>query len=391
MKTIVFSAMSVVLLSMVCTIPPAFGGAKIEIDKTKWLSIGAGVRASYATTEDAAPNGNDWDNNFSLENLRLYMNGQIHKYIKLEFNTECTDCSDGGDMIILDAIGKFEFNQYFNIWAGRLLTPADRAELDGPFFQNTFDFNKTPFYHQDFGNFAAGRFGRDDGVNIWGALTEEKRLTYVVGAFDGLDGVGNTGDRPLWAGRVSYNFLNVEQNPGYYTSSTYYGKGGDILTLAFVIQHQAGGTGTAAAPGDFTGMSTDLLFEKVLSNDGVVTLEGEFKYFDADLRAAALADPTNCFCLFDGESWTATGLYLFPQKVGIGQFQPYIRYTKNYADNSSDRKEYEGGINYIIDGHNARISLFYQYGDIATKGRTWVPGVRGDEVSAIKLAFQLQL
>ena len=84
-------------------------------------------------------------------------------------------------------------------------------------------------------------------------------------------------------------------------------------------------------PAILRALSTDLLFEKVLSNDGVVTVEGEYKYFDADLRAAALADP-NCFCLFDGKSWTATGLYLFPQKVGIGQFQPYIRYTKNYAD-----------------------------------------------------------
>ena len=125
MKTIGFSATSVVLLSLICIIPPAFGGAKIEIDKTKWLSIGAGLRASYATTEDAAPNGNDWDNNFSLENMRLYMNGQIHKYIKMEFNTECTDCSVMAEtMIVLDAIGKFEFNQYFNIWGGRLLVPC---------------------------------------------------------------------------------------------------------------------------------------------------------------------------------------------------------------------------------------------------------------------------
>ena len=126
--------------------------------------------------------------------MRLYMNGQIHKYIKLEFNTECTDCSpggsSGGDMIVLDAIGKFEFNDYFNIWGGRLLVPSDRSELDGPFFHNTFDFNKTPFYPQDFGNFAAGRFGRDEGVNIWGALTPDKKLTYVVGIFDGLDGKG---------------------------------------------------------------------------------------------------------------------------------------------------------------------------------------------------------
>jgi len=360
-------------------------------------------RASYATVEDAAPNGRDWNNNFGLENLRLYVNGQLHKYIKLEFNTECTNCSSSGTMIILDAIGKFEFNQYFNIWAGRLLAPSDRAELDGPYFQNTYDFNKTPFYPQDFGNpgagqgsptagdgAAAGRFGRDDGINIWGAFFEDKRLTYVVGVFDGLDGLGNTGDSPLWAGRFSYNFLNVEQNPGYYTSSTYYGKGGNIFTVAFAIQHQAGGAGTAADPANFTGYSVDALYERVFSNNSVLTLEGEYKAFETNLNATALA-ASGCFCIFDGDAWTATGLYLFPQKVGIGQIQPYVRATENKPDNSPSREEFEVGLNYIIDGHNAKISLFYQYGDIATKGRSYLPTTTGADVSAIKLALQLQL
>ncbi len=213
-------AASPLLLAIVLIAPQVYAGAKIEIDDTKWVSIGVGLRTSYATVEDAAPNGHDWNNNFSLENIRLYMNGQIHKYIKLEFNTECSDCSDGGDMIILDAIGKFEVSDYFNVWGGRLLVPADRAELDGPFYQNTFDFNKTPFYPSDFGSFTAGKFGRDDGVNIWGALTGDGRLTYVAGVFDDLNGGANTTDNLLYAGRVSYNFLNVEKNPGYYTSST---------------------------------------------------------------------------------------------------------------------------------------------------------------------------
>ncbi|NIP23305.1 MAG: hypothetical protein GWO38_05655, partial [Phycisphaerae bacterium] len=97
----------------------------------------------------------------------------------------------------------------------------------------------------------------------------------------------------------------------------------------------------------------DLLFEKVLSNKGVVTVEGEHKYFDSDLSNAALATP-GCFCMFDGHAWSAAGLYLFPQKVGIGQFQPYVRYTANYSNNSANSDEFEVGTNYVIDGHNAR-------------------------------------
>ena len=55
------------------------------------------------------------------------------------------------------------------------------------------------------------------------------------------------------------------------------------------------------------------------------------------------------------------------------------------------RDEIEGGINYIIDGHNARVSMFYQSGDIATKGLNYSPGASGSSVGAFKIAVQLQL
>ena len=411
MKKIFHSMTYVTFITIFLFAPQVLAGGTLKIDDTKSWNIGAGMRASYAATEDGAPNGTNWSSDFVTENMRLYMNGQLSEYLKMEFNTDCTNCMgtySSGTMIVLDAIAKFEFSPYFNVWAGRLLAPSDRAELDGPYYQNTFDFNKTPFYPQDFGNpgagagsrdvgnaAAAGRFGRDDGINIWGALSEDKRLTYVVGVFDGLDGLANRDGSPLWAGRFTYNFLAIEKNPGYYTSSTYYGNGGDIFTVAFAIQHQSGGAGSAANPGNFTGWSTDALYERVLSDKSVMTLEGEVKVFDADLGATALTEGANCFCIFEGHAWTATGLYLLPQDVGMGplkgQLQPYARFTENVPDNSPARDEYEIGLNYVIDGHNSRVSLFYQYGDIATKGRTYLKTTTGDEVSRIALAVQLQL
>ena len=85
------------------------------------------------------------------------------------------------------------------------------------------------------------------------------------------------------------------------------------------------------------------------------------------------------------------GLYLFPGEIGIGRFQPYARFTAISPDQSSAREETEFGTNYIISGHNARISAFYQYGDLASKGLfNWSPTATGQEVSAFKLALQLQ-
>ena len=96
--------------------------------------------------------------------------------------------------------------------------------------------------------------------------------------------------------------------------------------------------------------------------------------------------------MFDGDSFSVVGLYLLPKTIGIGKLQPYARYTGVYPNGSSNRDEVEAGINYVIDGHNARVSLFYQYGDIATKGLNYAPTVSGNpKVSAIKLALQIQI
>lgn len=360
----------------------ANAGAKIESgDGTKWLSIGVGVRSSYASIEDAAPSGNSRSNDFNLDSARIYLNGQIHKNVKFELNTECVFCGNNTleKYAVLDAIAKFEFTPSFNIWAGRMLVPADRAEMSGPFYANTYDFNKTPFYPADqsttHNNGGAGVYGRDDGVAVWGALGDEGRFTYATGVFDGLKGGSNQDDSMLYSARISYNFLNVESNPGYYTSSTYYGGAGDIFTVALAYQYQKDGTGTSVNPGDFTGYSIDALYETVLSNDNVATVEGEYKKFDTDNKTGGLN-------LVEGDSWTATALYLFSSEIGIGKVQPYLRYTDISPDHGNNKNESEIGLNYIISGQNARVSVMYQKGDLRTNG--------GRDLDVFKIGLQYQ-
>ncbi len=339
----------------------------------QWVSFGMGLRNSYTAMESGAPNGNVGDG-FQTDNFRLYVNGQIHKYLKFEINTDtrfskndsAQSIGNGLDMFVLDAIAKIELNDYVNIWLGRQLVPADRAEMSGPFFASTYTFNKTPFYPSDFGGGdEAGKYGRDDGVNLWGAVMDG-RFQYVVGAFEGAEGPFNRQSSPLVAGRVAFNLLDVEKNPGYYTSSTYYGEGGDILTVGFAAQHQANGAyqsfSDVNSGVDFTGYSADLLFEQKLDDNSVLTVEGEFKSFDVDLD---LTNPSSdCFCLFNGDSFLAKGLYMFPEKVWVGKFQPYIVYTEVNPEGFETQTEVEGGLNYVIDGHKAKLSTWYSYGDI---------------------------
>ncbi|MEO1884547.1 MAG: hypothetical protein ABGX28_00805 [Methylococcales bacterium] len=370
----------------------AQAGATFKMDDTKWISIGAGIRTSFSAVEEGAPSAtnSDWSNDFAVDNARIYLNGQVHENIKFEFNTESVTNNTGSDFFVLDAIAKFEFNDLVNIWVGRQLVPSDRAELNGPYYHSTYEFNKTPFYMNDQGSYTAGKYGRDDGINLWGALTADKKLTYVIGVFNGRVGGPDADDNLLYAGRVSYNFLDVEKNPGYYTSSTYYGKGGDILTVGFAAQWEEDALGAAGAEGDFLGYSVDLLGETTLGNGAVATIEGEYKRFELDGVASGADDSLG---MFEGDAYTGTALYLLPGKVGIGQLQPYVRYTYNdeQSGSSQDRDEYEAGINYIIDGHNARVSLMYQYGDLNSKGRLNYLDATGDDVHAIKLGFQMQI
>ncbi|MEI6192521.1 MAG: hypothetical protein WCP13_05520 [Nitrosomonadaceae bacterium] len=409
---------------MMATLPSAYAGGKITIDDTKWISVGMGMRGGFAAASSRAHNGG-YGNQFGINNARIYLNGQIHENIKFEFNTEsfnvgnaasATGGAFGGSSTIgiLDAIAKFEFNRYANLWAGRMLVPTERGELNGPFYHATFEGFKTPFFPQDYSTFVQksggaggtgnGMYGRDNGVTFFGDMDTKDlvglgHLQYSMGVFTGTRGAlgPNQSDSASYAGRLTYNFLNPEKNPGYYTSGTYYGTAGDILAVAVGVNHQKNGAGSLNYRTDFTGVVADVLFEKVLDNNmGVFTFNGEYKRFWANggtvqgNRAAMFAD-AGAFGQFSGQSWTAYGLYLIPHKVGIGRFQPYGRYTSVQPDQSAQRTEAEGGMNYVIDGHNARLAAFYQRGNLYTRSLDYSPSASGATINAFKVAFQLQI
>ena len=74
----------VLALSMLAMAPTVDAAKKLEIDETKWISIGGGIRSSFTSMEDAAPSGSDRNNDFNLDSARIYLNGQITETIKFE-------------------------------------------------------------------------------------------------------------------------------------------------------------------------------------------------------------------------------------------------------------------------------------------------------------------
>lgn len=432
-RFVVAGAVMALVAGMGSTLPSAYAGGVIKADEDKWISIGMGVRGSFNGIENDAVDTTSYSNHFKIDNARIYIDGSVHKYLKFTFNTECFNCNVGGgaghfagnsNIGLLDAIVKVEINELFNIWAGRTLVPSERGELNGPYYHATYDGFRTPFFPADFsGNFPAvtggpgifaggasaaanpggnaGQYGRDNGVVFFGKIHPfGTHLMYVGSVFTGARGGPNRGDSLLYAGRLQWNLLNDEINPGYYTSGTYYGTAGDILAIAGNVTHQKDGAGNfiTGNVSDFTGLSVDLLFEKVLPNDmGVFTFNGEFKRFFANYGEQAFQAGAgafgNCFCIFNGHSWSVYGLYLIPKEIGIGRFQPYVRFTSIDPRYANLRQEWETGVNYIIAGHNARVSAYYRYGDFNGSAGGFfaiAPEQAVQKVDSFHVAVQLQ-
>jgi hypothetical protein len=245
---LVAGATMALVAGMVSTLPSAYAGGTIKANDDQWISIGMGIRTKLSAVEDASANGQNYGTNFGVDNARIYINGKIHKYVGFTFNTECFNCAVGGNgtfltppnvpppgvqgsgsqfggnsnIGLIDAIGKFEFNDLINLWVGRTLVPGERGELNGPFYHAVYEGFKTPFNSADFsGNFGAGGaglYGRDNGAVLWGSMLDH-HLSYAASVFTGLRSSAGAGPNQhstlLYAGRITYNVFNKEDNPGH--------------------------------------------------------------------------------------------------------------------------------------------------------------------------------
>lgn len=342
----------------------AFAGETWTFGNNSTLKVGAGIRMSTR--------GVDGETDSNLETTRLYVDGQITKTIGFTFNPDLGFNAEGNidRLRTYDAIVRLEFAEYFNIWAGRLALPYDRSNLAGHYYLGTWDFtlaNNLPFYVA----------GRDQGATIWGDVADG-RLKYHVGAYQGCNGDAscatgsNANDNLLYVGRIGYAFWDKE--PGYYVAGDYLGTK-QILSVGLAMTYQADATGTAANPGDYRAINFDVLMQKTIWTGGTVSVEGAYYHHDTD------GQPTP---LLDGDGYHILASYLFPEKVGIGQFQPVVRYQHLSRDDAgTDISKWEVGTNYIIKGHNARLAAMYSstdYEDDPTLGT----------VDAYVLGLQLQ-
>jgi hypothetical protein len=365
--------MAAVAAALMLPAMPAYSGGTITFGEDKSVSIGLGMRGSFSSVEDAAPDGTSRSQDFSLDSARIYLSGSLNKYIKGMLNTE-KDIAGQGFQVI-DANVQIAITPDVTIWAGRFLTPSDRANMAGPYYSLGGGYWSGIASRYGFNG---GYIGRDDGVAVVGSVMDGK-LAYAFGAFEGnttfkiapvatSTSTHRTGsDGLMYAGRLQMDFWDAE--PGYYGTGNYLG-GKDILAIGIAGRAQKNGAYSALATGDYASYSIDFLLEKKGVGPGALSIEAAGYDYDTD----------DVYLMEQGRAYSAGIGYIFDQKVGWGQFQPFVRYQKFTPDNNVDIKKYDVGVNYIIDGYNAQIS--------GVISNTEVTGA--SDVDAFTVAMQFQ-
>ncbi len=364
----------------------ANAGATISFGEDKSISVGFGFITSYLSAEDGAANGDDRSNDFSLNSARLYVSGSLNKYIKGMINTERSGGGQG-NWEVIDANVQLQLTPEVAIWAGRFLSPSDRANMAGPYYSSGGGGGYWANISSRYG-WNGGVIGRDEGVAVVTSFMED-HLAISFGAFEGdnifrFSGVGaqsessaaaaalGADDKLMYAGRVQYAFWDAE--PGYYGTGNYFGAK-DILTVGIAGRQKSDGAISLTDVGDYSSYSIDFLMEKTGVGPGTVSLEAA--YYDYDTDKVFLAE--------EGDAYYVGAGYLFDTPVGWGKFMPFVRYQEFDSDANIKTDRVDIGVNYVIAPYNAIISAEYQDTDISGSGAA-NPG----STNAVLISMQFQ-
>lgn len=362
-----------ILISSSITALTAHAETTINFGDDQSATFGLGLRTSYQSDNGTGqPNGQS----INVDNLWLYSNFTFSKTVKATFDATANTQGNNNSLSVLDAYIQIEPTQSFNLWVGRLLPAADRADMEGPFYITSWNYpGVSSVYKEQY------LFGRDQGATFWGIVGSD-RLTYAIGAYQGMgknagnfnqyQGGGGSSDL-MYTARLNYNFWDTKVDPAYFASQSYYGTH-DVLALGLAGMTQKSGTLTTTGTAGYTAYNVDFIMEKKVNDGGAVTLSGAYykvstqNTLDNYVPLGAAIGGTWGGPAFQGISYIGTVAYLFPQKLGYGKVQPYVQH-QDFTPDSFDTGagagqtfrtiQNEYGINYVINGANAKLTVAY--------------------------------
>jgi hypothetical protein len=352
---------------------PAWAGFKFNLGEQSKGEIGFWGQTWYQYVEngqdsDADGIGDKGLNDFMIRRAYLYIKGQATPYFS--FFTHIAADRLGQDGLDNPSVGlgsgvafrdlwtTFKLHDAFKIQAGRMYVPFTRN-------YGTTSTKALLTTDLDWGQggvrsniFYPSKVGRDDGVTLWGNINKGL-FQYRLMAAEGVeDDTGNSDDSLRFVGRVSISLFEPET--GWFNQGSYLGKK-RVLSIGGGFDSQRDlmfGT----RKDDYSAWTVDLFYDQPLGSYGAFTFEG------------AYIDITNVpnsvtFTRFssgdDGSIISLKAGYLFMDKLGPGQFQPFAHWQNINSDESGegDTNVYGLGLNYIIKGHANKLSLDVSYVD----------------------------
>jgi hypothetical protein len=346
------------------------------------VTVGAGVRSAVRIQNANTPKklNDQWMDELNLE---LRTSGKVTDIIGWtgNFTVDGRSRAEHGagapiafQAQALDVIAQLDFMDEFHVWMGRMLTPSDRSNFSGPWFMAPWNYSGVQLTGGYFGPRGTEEVGREVGGTVWGDIGKGK-FKYYVGILDldGNYGVGTKGyasENPLISVRANYAIVGAE--PGFYSSSAYYG-GQDIVALGAAFQYQKD-YHTAAGKDNLVEFNADFLAEKKLEA-GTPGIEAAYYHESGDTRA---------FNDFFYVMPTFTTAEILPAKGKLNALFRFQMAKTGEGATATTHTMFEPAVAYLFKDYFAKVQLTYAYAKAKPE--------EGDtkKSNSIQLGFQIQ-
>ncbi len=315
--------------------------------------------------------GNKSAIDFRLNNVRLYANGNVGKYMFFGANLDYTPTSARAT----DAFIGLKFADELNVQAGLYRTPFSRAALTDSY---TYLIPTGYFYEFDF-NVAAPLRGpstyRNAGLTVWGNIADAM-VKYYIGVFDGpynnsVDRQGK--DNLMYVARLQFTptMLGFKGEKRYGLRDTYLGRQN---VLSFGVGYATQKDNRQATSYTTKAWTVDAKHEQKF---GDFIANWEAAYFDVKDINTNKDDRKGYYLQVGG---------IYDQVVGIGKPGLALRYDyseekKQSTGAKTKYKRFGGAVNYFLKGQDAMIQLAVDRVDRPTGQKDYTD---------VTLAFQVQ-
>ncbi len=306
------------------------------------LNLNGFLQARYTLS---APDAGKSRNNFDVALARLAFSGNIFDpKVKYFFQYEATTFGNTNQSTMLDWWMQYSHSQYLNVQAGRFILPYSRQFYTHPgnlLFPDLSEADYAFNLQRAVGAHLSGKVGR---------LSYHALATNSIRALD-AGGQQNAGAEVAWQGRLEYDILDPY---GYLESSP---------TPAATPQLSLG---IAAA---FNPVDQASRFQNVMPGDRTtnVTIDGGFRYQGLSVQAAGYYRRNNLEAMDEiGHDWGYYGQigYYLTEKLEIaGRVSGVDFQFANNPRTAGDVREYMGGFNYYLYGHNVKLQVDYSFLD----------------------------